>query len=58
MVVAWVVAATGEEDDPVLSLRLGPDVLLVEIDDSVPRPEIGEAIAVRVPSLELYPYQL
>ncbi|MEV4559845.1 hypothetical protein AB0K51_23000 [Kitasatospora sp. NPDC049285] len=58
LAVTGVVVAVGEDDDPVLSLRVGTDILLVELAAPVSWPAIGETIALRARTLELYPYQL
>ncbi|MFF3072086.1 hypothetical protein [Kitasatospora sp. NPDC057936] len=57
-VLTGTVLGTGDADDPVVDLRLGDDIVLLEppADGWDVRP--GEVVAARVTSLRLYPYEL
>ncbi|MEV4872194.1 hypothetical protein [Streptomyces syringium] len=46
------------DDDAVVSLRVGTDVVLVEMASCARTVHAGEAITFKTPALDLYPYQL
>nr|WSX77837.1 hypothetical protein OH826_30755 [Streptomyces sp. NBC_00899] len=46
------------EDDGVVALRVGSDVLLLELAEGSLTPEPGQAVFLSVPRIELYPYEL
>ena len=45
-------------DDPVVEVRLGSGVLLVEILDRRAELRVGALISFQVPEIELYPYDV
>lgn len=55
-----VVSGTVEEvaDDGVVALRVGSDVVLLEMAEGEALPEAAQTMSVRVPRIELYPYEL
>ncbi|MEU8516141.1 hypothetical protein AB0C76_31870 [Kitasatospora sp. NPDC048722] len=57
-VLTGTVLGAGDADDPVVDLRLGDDIVLLEppVDGWDVSP--GDVVAVRVASLRLYPYEL
>ncbi|MFF7024518.1 hypothetical protein D7231_20195 [Streptomyces klenkii] len=55
VMVSGKVEIVGE--DSVLSLRIGSDIVLVELG-TAESPEEGSAIRFTTPSIELYPYQV
>ncbi|MEU3877232.1 MULTISPECIES: hypothetical protein [Streptomyces] len=45
-------------DDPVVEVRVGSDILLIEIPNRRSELSVKEFISFRVPELQLYPYDL
>ncbi|MFC0556126.1 hypothetical protein ACFFHJ_35000 [Planotetraspora thailandica] len=58
--VTGEVLGVGEEDDHVVELRTGTDILLIEIPDAGRRARLKphDVISFRSPEIWLYPYQL
>ncbi|MEV5240566.1 hypothetical protein AB0K89_15925 [Streptomyces cinnamoneus] len=47
----------GVGEDSVVTLRIGPDVIFVEMEDSVERLNQGDYVTFNSPTVEIYPYQ-
>lgn len=58
ILVAGEIAQVGEGDDPVVTIRLGTDLLLVEIPGVKPVPPLAGLLSFQVPEIRLYPYPL
>ncbi|MFC1416548.1 hypothetical protein [Streptacidiphilus cavernicola] len=56
--VTGTVIGVGEEDDPVVELRVGDGILLVETDDSRRALAPGGSVAFRTSRILLHPYDL
>ncbi|MBV6700200.1 hypothetical protein [Kitasatospora aureofaciens] len=56
--ITATVGGVGEGDDTVVELRLGSDILLVEAPARRWEVSPGEVVALHVPSVRLYPYDL
>ncbi|MFJ9523360.1 hypothetical protein ACIRPK_34605 [Kitasatospora sp. NPDC101801] len=52
------VVEIGVADDPVVSIRVGGDILLIEMSEQRFRLTVGESIAITTAAVELYPYDL
>lgn len=58
IVLSGTVTAIGVDDDPVVTVRVGTDQLLVEAPAWQAALRVGDGVEMRVPELHLYPYQL
>ena len=56
--ITGTVIGIGAEGDPVLEVRVDSDIVLVEVTDRRRDLAVGDGIELRVPVLQLYPYQL
>ncbi|WP_172383455.1 hypothetical protein [Streptomyces sp. MNP-20] len=52
------VVKSGDGDDSVVELRVGSDILLVEIPNQRAELPVGGFISFQVPEVQLYPYDL
>lgn len=52
------VVGVGEGDDPVVEIRVGSDVLLIEIPDRRPELHAAHLVSFRAAEVQLYPYDL
>ena len=56
--VCGTVVTIGEDDDPVVGISLGQDIVLVEASDAKSGVVLGSHVAFEVPMVDVYPYEL
>jgi hypothetical protein len=56
--ITGTVVDIGEGDDPVVGVRLGSDIVLIEAPDRKWEIEPGNVVSLNVPIIRLYPYDL
>jgi hypothetical protein len=56
--ITGTVVDIGEGDDPIVGVRLGPDIILIEAPDRKWEITPGDVVSLRVSVVRLYPYQL
>ncbi|MEV7360049.1 hypothetical protein [Kitasatospora sp. NPDC091276] len=56
--ISGTVVEIGEGDDPIVGLRLGSDIVLIEAPDRKWEIAPGDVISLNVSSIQLYPYDL
>jgi hypothetical protein len=52
------VVKSGDDDDSVVEMRVGSDILLIEISNRRSELPVGGFISLQVPEVQLYPYDL
>lgn len=56
--ITGTVVDIGEGDDPIVGIRLGSDIILIEAPDRKWEIEPGSTVSLNVSSIRLYPYHL